>query len=631
MSERAELPELSVRDLGVRVAGSDVDIVSEVSFEVATRTALGIVGESGCGKTTVAMAMLGYARPGTEIARGQVVAGGADILGLGSRDLARARGRVVSYVPQNPSRALSPGMRVADQLDEMITAHSVPGDRKALLKSAWEGAQLPFTADMLGRYPHQLSGGQQQRVAIAMALVCEPRVIVMDEPTTGLDVLTQARLLDVIAGLREQRDVSIVYVSHDLGVIRNVVDRVAVMYGGRIVETGPVDAIFGDPRHPYTRRLLEAIPRARIDTGELRGIPGSAVEPWNRPPGCPFAPRCAMRVERCDTEMPPEEPVSASGDWQVRCWRAADVDESVELRRRPAGAASAVAAAVPDLLGVTDLVAGYRGRRQGFGSSRATNVAVRSVSFSLSPGSVLAVVGESGSGKTTLGRCLAGLHRPVSGEIRFGGESLPSLARERPPDVRRRIQIVFQDPDSSLNPMMSIGAIVRRPLRQFFDLSRSQEATRVAELLEQVHLPAAMASRPPRELSGGEKQRVAIARALAAEPDLLICDEVTSALDVAVQASILELLRELRLARSLAMLFISHDLAVVRSISDRVLVLQSGEIVESADRARLFDEPHAEYTKELLGAVHDLRPGDYPHWEDEPASGGGSARGGILS
>ncbi len=621
----SDLAELTVRDLGVSVSGSAVDIVSEVSFDVEARTALGVVGESGCGKTTVAMALLGYGRPGTEVSTGKVIVEGTNILALDRQGLTRTRGRVVSYVPQNPSRALSPGMQVAAQLQEMITAHSVPGDPTELLRSAWEGAQLQFTSEMLRRYPHQLSGGQQQRVAIAMALVCEPKVIVMDEPTTGLDVITQARLLEVIADLRKQRDVAIVYVSHDLGVIRNVVDHVAVMYGGRIVEAGPVDEIFRDPRHPYTRRLLEAIPRAQIDTGELRGIPGSSVEPWNRPPGCPFAPRCAMRIDRCDAEMPPEEPVGEpAGNWHVRCWRSGDLDEAAKPRRRTASAAAVTAAAAPELLEVSDLVAGYRGRRQGIGSSRVTNVALNGASLSLSAGSCLAVVGESGSGKTTLGRCLAGLHRPISGEIRFSGEPLAPLARTRPPDVRRRIQIVFQDPDSSLNPMMSIGAIVRRPLRQFFELSRSEETARVAELLEQVHLSPAMASRPPRELSGGEKQRVAIARALAAEPDLLICDEVTSALDVAVQASILELLRELRLVRSLAMLFISHDLAVVRSISDRVIVLRAGEIVESAGRAQLFDEPRAPYTRELLDAVHDLRPGDYPHWED--ALPGGSDR-----
>jgi peptide/nickel transport system ATP-binding protein len=499
----------------------------------------------------------------------------------------------------------------------MIDSRASAAERDASLKSAWEGAQLPFTTEMLGRYPHQLSGGQQQRVTIAMALVCEPRVMVMDEPTTGLDVLTQDRLLDVIIGLRKRRTVSIVYVSHDLGVVRNVVDEVVVMYGGRVVETGPVDDIFRDPRHPYTRRLLEAIPRARSDTRRLRGIPGSAVEPWNRPPGCPFAPRCDMRIAKCDFEMPPLQAPLESVDRRVSCWRADETVVAPGARKAPAQIVAEPSPPSLAILEVRDLVAAYRGKRLGIGKGRMTNLALRGASFSLPAGSCLAVVGESGSGKTTLGRCLVGLHRPLSGEVRFSGQPLAPLAQDRRPQVRRRIQLVFQDPDSSLNPYMSIGRIVRRPLRQFFELSRTDEGARVSELLEQVHLPASVLNRSPRELSGGEKQRVAIARALAADPELLICDEVTSALDVAVQASILELLKELRQENALAMLFISHDLAVVRSISDRVLVLRGGEIIELAERGSLFDAPRTAYTRELLDAVPDLRAGDYQAW-DEP-------------
>ena len=296
----------------------------------------------------------------------------------------------------------------------------------------------------------------------------------------------------------------------------------------------------------------------------------------------------------------------------MSCWRASERFGAPAAL--PATDRTTTAGAEPeaDLLEVIDLVAGYRGKRIGVGRGRATTIALRGASFSLARGSCLAVVGESGSGKTTLGRCLAGLHRPSSGRIMFAGQPVAALAQDRVPDLRRRIQLVFQDPESSLTPHMTIRRIIRRPLRQLFDLPRAEEAARVAALLEQVHLPTTVADRLPRELSGGQKQRVAIARALAAQPELLICDEITSALDVAVQASILELLSELRRTTALAMLFVSHDLAVVRSISDRVLVLQSGQIVELADREQLFDVPEAPYTKQLLAAVPDLHVGDYP-------------------
>jgi peptide/nickel transport system ATP-binding protein len=561
------------------------------------------------------MALLGFARPGTRIVSGSVRVGGADVLALDDAELRGLRGRVISYVPQNPSRALSPAMRVQGQLEEMIDVHLRARARYGALAGAWADAQLPAGREYLLRYPHQLSGGQQQRVTIAMALVCEPTVIVMDEPTTGLDVLTQKRLLAVIGGLRARRDICIVYISHDLGVVRNLVDDVAVMYGGRIVERGPVDGLFREPQHPYTRRLLEAIPRVRRPTDRLRGIPGHAVEPWNRPRGCPFTPRCDHRIARCEAEMPPPLP---AGTGEARCWRLGTLPHTDELpayaTERPSPELQPHAPSAP-LLAVRDLVAGYRQGGALLRRGRRIAIAVDRVSFELAPRACLAVVGESGSGKTTLARCLAGLHEPSSGEILYQGSRLPGLARKREPELRRRIQIVFQDPDSSLNPSMTVGAIVRRPLAQFFRLGRREQTRRVTDLLTRVHLSPSMASRLPRELSGGEKQRVAIARALAAEPELLVCDEVTSALDVAVQASILELLEELRMSIDMSMLFVTHDLALVRTISDKVLVMRHGAMRELADRETLFTAPEDEYTKELLSAVPDLNDADYPRWK----------------
>ena len=601
---------LVVEGLRVDAIEAHVDIVSEVSFSVPRGAALGIVGESGSGKTTVAMALLGFARAGTEIVSGEVQVGRHDVLGLENAPLRDVRGRLISYVPQNPSRALSPAMRIGAQLTEMLNAHRPDHtEHHELLRRAWADAQLEDDRELMRRYPHQLSGGQQQRVAIAMALVCEPLVVVMDEPTTGLDVLTQQRLLKVISGLRERRRTSIVYVSHDLGVVRNLVDHVAVMYAGRIVEHAPTDALFQDPQHPYTRRLLEAIPRVRRRTGRLRGIDGHAVEPWNRPGGCPFAPRCDYRVERCDVDMPPI--TSATGMRSARCWRLRElraVERATPTGRRRAGSAGA------PLLSVRGLVAGYAVGGARFRGRRAPKIAVDGISFDLAQGSCLAVVGESGSGKTTLARCLAGLHEPTGGEINFAGARLERAARHREAAVRRRIQIVFQDPDGSLNPSMTVGEIVSRPLDQFFPGAKADQRRRVGELLERVRLSPSIASRMPRDLSGGEKQRVAIARAIAPQPDLLICDEVTSALDVAVQASILELLDDLRLSAGMSLVFVTHDLAVVRTIADSVLVMSGGRLCEFRESEALFTNPSDDYTRQLLNAAPDLNDGDYPGW-----------------
>jgi peptide/nickel transport system ATP-binding protein len=614
---------LVVHGLRVESILHAVDIVSDVTFSVPAGSALGIVGESGCGKTTVSMALLGFARPGTRIADGSVRIGGTDVLRLGEAELRRTRGRSISFVPQNPSKCLSPGMRVRRQLEELAEEKELV-DPDAAIRRAFEAAQLSTDAVFGERYPHQLSGGQQQRVAIAMALLCEPDVVVLDEPTTGLDVITQARLLSVIRELRSDREATIVYVSHDLGVVRNLVDRVAVMYGGYLVEEGSVDDVFRDPQHPYTRRLLEAIPRLRAKAAWPRGIAGSAVEPWNRPRGCPFVERCDYAVDRCEAELPPLETVR---DRTVRCVRWGELaGEGFEvpplrlLERTPVGVEAAT-----HTLSVGGLTAGY-GRPPSFWRRRDEVVApaVDAVSFDVPPGRCVAVVGESGSGKTTLARCVVGLHAPTSGEIRLNGDVLAPVARHRDPGVRRRIQIVFQDPDSSLNPSMTVGQIVERPLRQFFDLGRGGTRARVAELLELVRLPGSFAARRPGALSGGEKQRVALARALAAEPELLICDEVTSALDVAVQASILQLLEELREQLEMSLLFISHDLAVVRTISETVIVMRSGRICETLPTEVAFASPSHPYTRELRAAVPDLRPDDYPS-EDAILGAPGSA------
>ena len=601
---------LGASDLRVSSSGGSITIVDDVSFSLQAGEKLALVGESGSGKTTVAMALLGFARPGTAISGGQVRIAGTDMLALDSRGQRQRRGRDITYVPQDPSTGLNPGMRIGRALSEMLDIHgSGTGSRRDRISQALRDAQLPDDDNTFrSRYPHQLSGGQQQRVAIALALICHPRVVVMDEPTTGLDVTTQSRLLDVVREFVQTSAVALVYVTHDLGVVRNLVDRVAVMYGGRIVETAPVEAIFTAPRHPYTRRLLEAVPRVVSTAFHPRGIPGSAVEPWNWPRGCPFAPRCDYRTDECEIAMPPV--AEAEPGHTVRCvnWRALTAAPVGLTARRNAADTKRPEA----LLEVNGLVAGYGSRRTLRPGDAEPAAAVNGVSFVVPRGACLAVVGESGSGKTTTLRCIAGLHAPSSGTIVFDSAELATRARARDPSLRRRIQLIPQNPDSSLNPRRTIQEVIGRPLRQFFGVRGREQRAQVAALLERVRLPPGMAVRLPRELSGGERQRVAIARALAAKPDLLLCDEIVAALDVAVQAGILDLIAELRATLGTTIVFASHDLAVVRSISTATLVMKAGVVREAGPTELIFESPADGYTKELLTAVADLQPTDYP-------------------
>jgi oligopeptide/dipeptide ABC transporter ATP-binding protein len=603
-------PPLAVTHLRVDSEYVKADIVDGVAFSLKAGEILGVVGESGSGKTTVAMALLGVTREGATISAGSVSIGGADLLGLDESERRKLRGRIISFVPQDPSMALSPGMRIGEQIAEIVTAHFPEvGDPIEHVESALRAAQLPSTSEFVRRYPHELSGGQQQRVTIAMALVCRPDVIVMDEPTTGLDVTTQRRLLDEIAGLARGSRTAIVYVSHNLGVIRNIADRVAVMYAGRVVELSDVQTLFSCPRHPYTRRLLEAIPR--IDDQPPRGLQGVAVEPWNRPIGCAFGPRCEFREGVCDV-APILQPFAAS---LVSCWRVEDVSRTppptmpAVVRR-----SSAKTIGTNSLLEVRKVSASYpAGARRSSAPTVVTEVDLHVVE-----GTCLGILGESGSGKTTLLRAIAGLHAPLEGEIVFAGEALNSSPKKRTVGQRKGIQLVPQNPDGSLNPRHSVSHIVGRPLRQFLGLRGAAQRARVAELLEQVRLPPTIATRYPRELSGGEKQRVAIARGLASAPKLLLCDEVTSALDVVVQAGILELLADLQRELQMTMIFVSHDLAVIRSVSDDVAVMQDGIVRETQSADMLFASPRDAYTRALIEAVPRLGDGDYPRLAAAP-------------
>jgi peptide/nickel transport system ATP-binding protein len=576
---------VSVSDLRIVLTESGADIVDEIAITVEAGQVLGLVGESGSGKTTVGMALMGYCRPGGKVSAGAVVIDGSDLAGMRDAELRKLRGGVVSYVPQDPGTALNPALRISTQLTEMFDAHGglSESEREDRIRETLEEVALPSDPSFRRRYPHQLSGGQQQRVAIAMAFACRPHVIVCDEPTTGLDVTTQARVLQTVKELCQTHQVAALYVSHDLAVVAELADRVAVMYAGRIVEVGTRDQLFSAPRHPYTQRLLRAVPDLAGKRAVV-GIPGRAPQPGHRPTGCFFEPRCPLAEDRCREAFPPVSDLGAGH--AVRCYRVADT----------AGAIAADGANAPPTIkiGETVLTIGDLNARYG------SNPTLFDIDLEVGREECVALVGESGSGKTTLARCVAGLHKEYTGEIRLAGTVLAPSARRRTTDARRQIQYVFQNPYASLNPRRTVGQTIARQLQLFFPGARRDVGRRVAECLERVSLPETAINRFPDQLSGGERQRVAIARALAAEPAVLVCDEVTSALDVSVQAAIVDLLRELRGQMGLSILFITHNLALIRTIADRVCVMTGGRIVETGAITDVFEAPSADYTRQLL-------------------------------
>jgi peptide/nickel transport system ATP-binding protein len=591
---------LKVQDLTIARVGSDAAIVGAVSFALEPGETLGIAGESGCGKSTLLLALMGVAKPGLSVIGGQVEVMGQDLGSIAPEAMRRLRGQTVAMVPQSAAMALTPTMRVGAQLAEAMAVHdAVPaGDIAARTTALFARVRLPNPDQIGARYPHELSGGQMQRVAIAMALACRPKLLLLDEPTTGLDVTTQAGILDLLGDLRRETGMAMVCVSHDIGVLARLTARVAVMYAGRIVEDRPAAVLLTQPAHPYARALMASVPRIE-SPGLPPSIPGSPPPPGTSGPGCAFAPRCARAHAACE-RLPALSPLPDGG--RIAC-HAPDHGPLVLAAIPEASVAQKVSA---PLVVVRDLVVQYRRVSLLARLSRRNlpDPVVAGVSLTLAKGEILGLVGESGSGKSTILRAIAGLWPPSAGSITLDGANLPARVTARDRTVLRRVQVVFQNPDASLNPRHTIREILAQPLRLYFNASPTEVEARARSLIKDVRLDPAHLDRRPAQLSGGERQRVALARAFAAEPEVILCDEVTSALDVSVQASVLALIDDLCRSRGTSCLFVAHDLAVVAALCDRVAVLHQGRIVEQGPARSVCSTPEHAYTRSLIQAVH---------------------------
>ncbi|MCC7446599.1 MAG: ABC transporter ATP-binding protein [Anaerolineae bacterium] len=605
-------PVLSVENLtvGYRLDNQWLDAVRDVSLRIAAGQTYGLVGESGSGKSTLVQAVMHYLGANGAIRSGSILLDGDDLVHKTAGQMRALWGKWLSMVPQDPLSSLNPSIRIGEQIAEISKQHE--GLSQA---AAWQRAvdalarvRIADPAEIAKRYPHQLSGGMQQRAVIAMALSTTPRLLVLDEPTTSLDVTTEAAILDLIDELKHGERATL-FVTHNLGVVARMCDRVAVLYASELMEDASVSDLFHHSLHPYTRSLLACVPR--IGQGKhavkLRAIPGQIPSLRNMPQGCVFAPRCPVALELCHHVKPPLE--EAAPGHCVKCHRWREIaDGSLRLDdvQPETVAESPNGKSAPEpLLDVNDVRVYFQqgGLLEKLMQRQRTVKAVDGVSLTVPRGVTVGLVGESGSGKTSLARSVIGLVEKTSGTITLPGKALEGRPSQRPHDVLRQLQMVFQNPEESLNPYHTIGETLRQPLMTLAGMDRQAADERIAALLNAVHLPADYASRYSNELSGGEKQRVAIARAFAAQPKLIVCDEPVSSLDVSVQAAILNLLAELQRAFNTAYLFISHDLAVVGYLADRIAVIYLGALVEYGDADSFFTPPHHPYTEALLSSI----------------------------
>lgn len=592
---------LSVKDVDITYYSDKVAFpaIRKVSFNVSAGEAFGLVGESGSGKSTVAYAVMQYLASNGKISHGEIDFSGTNLLTMSSAELLGLRGLKISLVPQDPLTSLNPSHRVGDQVSEILKIHfkltKKEADKKAV--KMLKQVHLPTPRLTAKKYPHQISGGQQQRVLIAMAFCTNPELLIMDEPTTGLDVTTQARILDLISEMKIKHKTAILYITHNLGVVKNLCDRVAIIYAGEIVEEGDVASMFRKPAHPYTRGLLNCMPKTYSHETDARldDIEGFLPNLSELKPSCIFSPRCKFVQDKCREEIPLLREIG--NQRRTKCFF-----DNLEDKGKPAQVDKKCKSNPNDevLIKVKNLTKLYPTKR---GNLRA----IDDTSFQCRKGEILGIVGESGCGKTTIARCVVGLEQNNSGTISFLDQPIGAI-RKRSKETRRKIQMVFQNPEATLNPQKTVEEIITRPLALYNIVPKSQRRQRAVELLKSVNLSELYLTRFPHEISGGEKQRVGIARAFATEPEVIVLDEPISSLDVSVQAGILNLLLDLQAKNNIAYIFIGHNLSVIRHLCNSIMVVYMGRICEIGPPEELFDPPYHPYTEALLAAVPVVEP-----------------------
>ncbi|ODR81647.1 glutathione ABC transporter ATP-binding protein [Haladaptatus sp. W1] len=619
-------PLLDVRDLRTEFLTEDGTVVAanDVSFALDSGETMGLVGESGAGKSVTARSLLQLVDSPGEITGGEVVFDGVDLLELSEPEMRSVRGNKVALIPQDPMSSLNPVLTVGEQIVETILHHQ-GGNRESAREQAIEvmrDVEIPDAAERFGDYPHEFSGGMRQRVLIAIGLSCKPDLIIADEPTTALDVTTQAKILDLLNELQEEKGMAILMITHNLGVVAQTCDHVGVMYAGNLVETAELDELFDNPQHPYTRGLIDSIPQTDVEYDDLPTLAGSMPDLTDLPSGCNFAPRCEYATEACRTGGNPRLEPAAGTTSRAACIRTDEID----LRQgytpdESSGERKLIDRSGEPLFAVKNLKKHFPSGDGFFGDLTLTRSdggmptlerravkAVDGIDFEIYQGETVGLVGESGCGKSTVARTALKLLEPTDGEVYFEGQPIHEMSGSEVRSLRREMQMIFQDPQSSLNPRKTVGQIIGRAMEKHDIATGEEKQERTRELLTRVGLSPDALHKYPHQFSGGQQQRIAIAHALAVEPKLIVCDEPVSALDVSVQAQILNLLDEIQAEYGLSYLFISHNIGVVRHICDRIAVMYLGKIAEFGTVEQVFSAPFHPYTESLLSAVPHANP-----------------------